>query len=633
MTDTQEYFTNLIDLLNLEKEEELKQFHLLMQTKSVAQRVEMGICWHPLKIIETGFGFGDYPFAVVERTRAKDLSHQFSSGKPVVIFSSESNSPDPVKAVIQYVNGDQMKLVFFINDEPELLDYAKLGVVLMPDENAFKEQESILKLVSNAKNCRLAELRDVLLLNKPATDVVADDLLLPDFYNDSQKEAICKLVGSEDVFLIHGPPGTGKTTTLIEAASKLVEEGEQVLLCAPSNAAADWLTIKSKEKGLKVLRIGNIARIDETLESATIEGNLRAHPHYSDIKNFRKQSAELRRMAGKYKRQFGKAEREQRKLILQEAKAIGSEARKLEEYLIENIINETQVICCTLMGANHRLIKDIEFETVIIDEAAQSPEPACWVPITKANKVVLAGDPFQLPPTIKSEEAASKGLTITLMEKLLNQVPTQLLNHQYRMNNAIMEFSNRWFYDGKLIAHDSVAHWELANEKTVSFIDTAGSGWEEQLNPETRSVSNPGEAEFIYQQVVKFIEGQNTAALSIGIISPYKQQTRLIQELFANYEKPSHVILDIQTVDSFQGQERDAIFLSLVRSNEENQIGFLKDYRRMNVAMTRAKKKLLVVGDSATLANDKFYAAFIAYSEEISAYHSVWEFEEFTKNS
>jgi len=633
MNDTAKYFSNLIDLLLLEKQEELRQFQELMQSTSVAQRVEMGICWHPLKIVETGFGFGDYPFAVLERTRAKELPHQFSAGKPVVLFSSDPDSPDAVKAVIQYVNGDQLKLVFFMNDEPELLDWAKLGVILMPDENAFKEQEAALNLISNAKNCRLAELRDVLLLNTPALEEEIERPELPNYFNESQKAAVSRILGAQDVLLVHGPPGTGKTTTLVEAASKLIEQGEQILLCAPSNAAADWLAIKAKEKGIQVLRIGNIARIDENLESITVEGTLKTHPQYSDIKVFRKQSAELRRMAGKYKRQFGKAEREQRKLILQEAKSIGNEARKLEDYLIESIINDAQIICCTLMGANHRLLKEIEFETVIIDEAAQSPEPACWVPILKAKRLVLAGDPFQLPPTVKSEEAANKGLSVTLMEKLLNKVPTQLLNHQYRMNKQIMEFSNRWFYDGKLIAHEDVADWKLNNEQVVSFIDTAGSGWEESLSSESKSVSNPGEAEFLHNLVLSFIEGQKSRNLSIGIISPYKQQTELIRNLFTDFNAVDGVTIDIQTVDSFQGQERDAVFVSLVRSNSDNQIGFLKDYRRMNVAMTRAKKKLVVIGDSATLANDRFYAAFIEYTEEISAYHSVWEFDQFNKNS
>ena len=309
MADVQGYFSNLIELIHLEKQEELRQFQVLMQATSVSQRVEMGICWHPLRIVETGFGFGDYPFAVLERTRAKELPHQFSAGKPVVLFYSDPDSPDAVKAVIKYVNGDQLKLVFFMNDEPELLDWAKLGVILMPDENAFKEQEAALNLISNAKNCRLAELRDVLLLNSPALEEEIERPELPNYFNESQKAAVSRILGAQDVLLVHGPPGTGKTTTLVEAASKLVEQGEQILLCAPSNAAADWLAIKAKEKGMQVLRIGNIARIDENLESITVEGTLKTHPQYSDIKGFRKQSAELRRMAGKYKRQFGKAER------------------------------------------------------------------------------------------------------------------------------------------------------------------------------------------------------------------------------------------------------------------------------------------------------------------------------------
>ena len=631
MAETKEYFDNLIHLLHLEKEEEMRQFEQLMQSTTVAQRVALGICWYPLNVVETGFGFGDYPFVVIERTRSTEIQHQFSAGKSVILFSSDPQAPQAIKAALQYLQGNQMKLVFFLDDEPELLDWGKLGVMLMPDVNAFKEQESALKLISNAKNCRLADLRDVLILRSSAEKLHEEDWIWSptNRLNDSQNDGVRQILEAKDVFLIHGPPGTGKTTTIIEATRQLVEQGEQVLLAAPSNAAADLLSRNAIDQGIRVLRIGNLTRIDEELEQITIEGQLRLQPDYASIRKYRKQAEELRRMAGKYKRQFGREEREQRKLILQEAKSIGKEARKLEEYIIQRLVENAQVITCTLMGANHRLLQDIQFATVIIDEAAQSPEPACWIPILKADRLILAGDPFQLPPTVKSEEAAKKGLRVTLMEKILNRLPTQLLTEQYRMNREVMEFSNRWFYGGKLVAHEQVANWNIPGEPAVQFIDTAGIGWDEQMNEETRSVCNPGEAKLIHFLVNDLLEKQPQLPMEIGIISPYKEQIRSLTDLFINQSFPKHIKINIQTIDSFQGQERDVIFLSLVRSNESNEIGFLKDYRRMNVAMTRAKKKLVVIGDSATLSKDLFYKSFIDFSEEIAAYTSAWEYQTF----
>jgi ATP-dependent RNA/DNA helicase IGHMBP2 len=629
MEITQKYFSKLSQLLQLEKEEEIQQFEGLMKNTSIQQRVEMGICWHPLKVVETGFGFGEYPFAVLERTRLKESNHQFASGKSVVLFSSDTQAPDAWKGVLQYVNGDQLKVIFFTDDEPEILDWGKLGVVLMPDENAYRDQESALNLIANAKNCRLAELREILILNKKSsTDIEAiEDFSISKELNSSQEVAVNSIINNQDVCLVHGPPGTGKTTTLIEATRILVSHGEQVLLTAPSNAAVDWLSIKALEKGLNVLRIGNIAKIDEQLENVTLEGHLRIQPGFQDIRKYRKQSAELRRMAGKYKRQFGKAEREQRKLILKEAKSIGKEARAIEEHLIQLCIESADVITCTLMGANHRLLQNREFNTVIIDESAQSPEPACWVPISKANRIVLAGDPFQLPPTIKSEEAAKGGLSITLMEKLLNKVPTHLLDIQYRMNEQIMAFSNKWFYQNKLKADSSVANWSFESQKSLEFIDTAGRGWEEKFNSQSHSISNPEEAQLLFHLINKLISELPDLPISIGVISPYKEQTILLNSILKEIELPDHSFMDIQTVDAFQGQERDVIFVSLVRSNDNHEIGFLKDYRRMNVAMTRAKKKLCIVGDSATLANDKFYKAFVDFCESNNAYHSAWEFD------
>jgi superfamily I DNA and/or RNA helicase len=328
---------------------------------------------------------------------------------------------------------------------------------------------------------------------------------------------------------------------LIAAAKLLVEQGEQVLMTAPSNAAADWLTQKSLEAGLNVLRIGNVARINELLESSTLEGQLRKHPLYNDIREYRKRAAELRRMAGKYKRQFGHSEREQRKLILSEAKSIASESRKLEQYILETCVDSAQIITCTLVGANHHLLEKRTFSTVFIDEAAQSPEPACWIPIVKADRVVLAGDPYQLPPTVKSQEAAREGLAVTLMEKSIDKLPTHLLNKQYRMNQQIMAFSNQWFYQGRLQAHEAVSEWSLGEEPAVEFIDTAGLGWEEVQNPETQSLTNPEEARLLWKRVVAISDSMQNRNVSIGVISPYRGQ---VGELLEQFEENKELLLD-----------------------------------------------------------------------------------------
>jgi superfamily I DNA and/or RNA helicase len=624
-----EYFEELRVLLQLEKDEEMRQFDVMMRGTTVQQRVELGHCWFPLRVVETGYGFGDYPFVIVERTKQKDRPHSFSAGKLALVFSSENDSADAIKGAIQFVNGDQMKLIFFCDELPEVLDYGRLGINSMPDENAYREQEHTMKLVANARNCRLAVIREALLLNKLAeSDDDVDIPELPEHLNQSQQAAVKLILESEDVCLLHGPPGTGKTTTLIAAAKILVEQGEQILLCAPSNAAADWLTQKSLEAGMRVLRIGNIARINETLEASTVEGQVRQHPQYSDIKEFRKRAAELRRMAGKYKRQFGHAEREQRKLILSEAKSIAAEARKLESFILETCVDKAEVITCTLVGANHSLLEKRTFSTVFIDEAAQAPEPGCWIPISKADRVVLAGDPFQLPPTVKSQEAARKGLSITLMEKVLDKVPTALLTMQYRMNEQIMSFPNKWFYQGRLEAHADVANWYLGSESVMEFIDTAGLGWEEQINPETQSISNAEEARFLWQRLIALAESIHNKKLSIGVISPYRGQVGLLNELGIEWLSalPSTMQIEVQTIDSFQGQERDAIYVSLVRSNDRSEIGFLQDYRRINVAMTRARKKLVLIGDSATLGHDPFYKALIEHCELLGVYKSAWEF-------
>jgi len=631
MPNSTEYFQHLLMLHHLEKEEDKRLFELIAKTNSVQQKIQLGVCWLPLKVVETGYGFGEYPFAIVERTKQQGQAHQFGSGKPIQIFSADPQSDDTAKGSIVFVNADQMKIVFLSDELPDVFDFGKLGVQLLFDEGAYQETEKAMLLISGAKNCRLAELRDILIKNKPATlyeDDEIDHAFISSILNDSQKAAVELMLKNKDFSILHGPPGTGKTTTLVEAARILCFDGEQVMMCAPSNAAADWLSHKAIAAGLKVIRIGNPAKIDIELETHTPEGFLQNHPQYSDIKSMRKRSDELRRMASKYKRNFGYAEREQRKLVLQEARLVGAEARRMEQHIISLAIEQADVITCTLVGSTNSVLEKRTFSTVFIDEAAQAPEPACWIPIIRAERVILAGDPFQLPPTIKSQEAATKGLSTTLIEKLMSGNNVALLTKQYRMHNAIMEFSNEWFYSGKLESADKVANWQIENEQVLTFIDTAGLGWSEIENPETRSLYNPEEADFLWKRLFSL---SNQLAphsnVTVGIISPYREQVAYLENQFKEIQAEFNkgITIEIQTIDSFQGQERDVIIVSLVRCNNSSEIGFLQDYRRMNVAMTRAKKKLVLIGDSATLGKDLFYKALIEHSERKAAYVSAWE--------
>jgi superfamily I DNA and/or RNA helicase len=435
---------------------------------------------------------------------------------------------------------------------------------------------------------------------------------------------------------VHGPPGTGKTTTLVQAIKALQQrDRQQILVVAPSNAAVDLVSEKLSDEGLNVVRVGNPARVNERQLALTLDSKVSAHNSAKEIRRLKKQAAEYRDLAQKYKRNFGAAEREQRKALFAEARNISKEVEKTEQYIVEDILAKADVVTATLVGANHYTVRQLRYHTVVIDEAGQALEPACWVPILKGKKLVMAGDHQQLPPTIKSE-AAARELSITLLEKAVSLHPDAvvLLEEQYRMNEIIAGFSSREFYGGKLKAAPAVAHWKLlAADSPLLFIDMAGCGYEELH--EGTGISNPEEAHFLVRQVVRYVQALKerypvAAFPSLAVISPYRHQVEALKELVAGEPLLQEVgaSLSVNTIDSFQGQERDAVFISLTRSNADATIGFLSDIRRMNVAMTRARKKLVVVGDSATLSQFPFYADFIQYAQEHEAYQSAWELME-----
>lgn len=635
----------VLALLKIEWEADRKQSQERLLRTSLPQRKREGTSWYPVKIIESGYGIGERLYLEVERPTDQHIPHNFGQGKSVALFSNASNGKEPlaIQGIVAGAGANRMKIIFNNTDElPDWVDDGKLGVNLLFDESSYREMESAVKQVMGAERNRLAHLRDVLLGHQtPEFAPLTFHFTIPSL-NDSQNQAVQNVQQARDVAIVHGPPGTGKTTTLVEAILQTLKAESRVLVCAPSNLAVDLLTEKLAERGLDVVRIGNPARISDEMLRHTADVRLQADKQYAQVRQLRRQADEYNRMAHKYKRQFGKSERDQRRLILAEARKLSQEANDTEKYLLEAIFSRAQVITCTLVGAANRMLKEQTFGTVFIDEAAQALEPATWIPITKASKLVLAGDHCQLPPTVKSPEAAKEGLSVTLFEKCIaRQSVAVMLTTQYRMHTQIMQFPNRQFYQRNLQADGSVAQRTLGTgewlAQPVTFIDTAGCGFEEQFNAENQSVSNREEAALVLRYLNGLLEqALNEQAITetfpfrIGIISPYRAQVDELQTQLpgflplANHQS----IISVGTVDGFQGQERDIICISLVRSNEAGEIGFLKDIRRMNVAMTRAKMKLVVVGDSATLGAHPFYKAFLDYVEEIGAYHSAWEFTE-----
>lgn len=631
----QEELDHVLSLLAQEKKEESLQYERLIKELSIQQRVKKGACWYPVQLERNGWSLGEHPFIVVERTKHLDQAHKFRAGQVVSIFSEKVIGEAPEeKGVIYFVKKNRMKIILYGTQLPRWIMGGKIGIQLNFDERSYIEMERALRTVQTAKNDRLAELRDILLGKQPARfDKERHAYDLPQL-NRSQNTAVQQILSAEDVAVIHGPPGTGKTTTLVAAIQQLIKQESPILVCAPSNSATDLLTEKLATQGLNVVRIGNVSRVDEDLLQHTIEGILQTLPEIQEVKKMKIEAAKLRRDAEKFKRKFGSQERADRRNNYHEAKELMQQAKMLEDYIIDKTLREADVICSTLVGSVGRYIEKMHFHTVIIDEAAQALEPATWIPIIKAQKVVFAGDPFQLPPTVKSRQAAKDGLGVTLLEKAVERLDqVSLLDTQYRMHHAIMGFSNTQFYNDQLQAAEAVADWQLhlsdgQPSPPLEFIDTAGCGYDEQINPESQSSYNLEEYFVLRQHLDHLLVVLGQQDISIGIISPYREQVLKIQEAIAHdFDHFPEANIEVNTIDAFQGQERDVIYISMVRSNDRGEIGFLKDTRRMNVAMTRAKKKLIIIGDSATLASASFYRDFLDYVDANGVYGSAWDWQ------
>lgn len=621
----------LAQLLAMEKQEDFEQYRKLVQSLPLAQRREEGYSWHPLNMVKEGYTMGERAFVIVERTNHLEQAHKFRSGKTVSLFTQQDNVYKPEKiGVINFVENNRMKIILNSKDLPDWLHNGDIGVDIQFDDRTYLEMEKALKQVMEAKSNRLAELRSILMgLQDAAYQPVSSTISLPSL-NTSQFQAVQQVQASRDIAIIHGPPGTGKTTTLVQAIRVLCQTENTVLVTAPSNTAVDLLTERLADEGLNVVRIGNISRVDESILQHTLEFQASKHPEMKMIKKVRVEAADTRRKIRRMKSKGGRKDWDLFRQLKTEARELSGWARRLEEQLVDQILDSAQVVTCTLVGSTQKVLGKRKFRTLVIDEAAQGLEPATWIPILRASKVVLAGDPFQLPPTVKSLEAKKEGFDITLLEKCIQFLPkVSLLNTQYRMNEVIMNFSNQCFYKNVLKAAASVRHHQLetSDNDPMIFIDTAGCGFEEQINEEYQSRFNPDEFQILCEHLYQMIDAYDDKEMpKIALISPYREQVIYMKKMVKEDSRLSIIPMVINTIDGFQGQEKEVVYISLVRSNEKAEIGFLKDYRRMNVAMTRAKKQLIVVGDSATIGADKFYGDFLEYVEVEGSYRSAWTY-------
>lgn len=630
-----DYFQNLREQLKAEKTADQLNFQQQTANAAPALRRAAGLTWYPIAIRGTEPTRAEYISVELERTTHLELPHQFRFGAAAALFSNHNPREDRINGIITHASGNKMRITLHDEELPDWSRNGKLGVDLLFDDNSYNEMEAALKTAAARKE-QAKEGRLIRVLCGEQNPVF--DPLQPTVpntkLNPSQEQAIQQILAAQDVAIIHGPPGTGKTTTLVAAIKALQSrQKQQILVCAPSNTAVDLLAEKLSDEGFNVLRVGNPARVSEQLSTLTLEAKIADHPSNKDIKKLKKQAAEFKNMAHKYKRNFGRAEREQRKALFDEAHRILREVEQTEQYISTEVFNRADIIVSTLVGANHFSVRERNYETVVIDEAGQALEPACWIPILKTKKLIMAGDHCQLPPTIKSEGPSKIALSTTLLEKCIRLFPetVTMLETQYRMHEHIMSYSSRVFYKNALHAHASVAnHLLFDGDQALLFIDTAGCGFEEKL--EGTSSTNPEEAAFCIKHLAQLTEvlGQKTtesARPSIAVVSPYKQQVALLKELsdHAPGLRSSGGSFSVNTIDAFQGQERDIVYISLTRSNTENSIGFLADIRRMNVAMTRARKKLVIIGDSATLSVLPFYNDLIEYAQTINGYASAWE--------
>ena len=621
-------------LLQVEYQKEKEAYRLQTQSIGLARKVTRGDAWFPLHMGRTYYNSMNQYCIEVTRQANEEIDHNFEYGKAVVFFSAEVPGGDLKQAgtiryfnftgTISYADGDRMVVVIPEGHTLELQNSQwPVGVQLFFDETSYRIMFDALERVINAKGTRLAYLRDLFYSRQRAEAFSFDDMKFP-WLNTSQERAVNDVLRAKDVRVLHGPPGTGKTTTLVEAINETLMRETQVLVCAQSNTAVDWISEKLVDCGVKVLRIGNPTRVNDKMLSFTYERRFADHPDYPKLWQLRRNIREMRRR----RRETG--ERFHQKLDRLKELAV-----ELEVRINADIFGQVRVIASTLVGAGNKLLDGKRFGTVFIDEAAQALEAACWIPIRRSSRVILAGDHCQLPPTVKSLEALKGGLGKTLMERIVENKPecVSLLQVQYRMNDEIMQFSSDYFYHGQMKSAPEVAHRVIHegdapilwfDTSTINLGEDERDNFREQFIGETFGRVNKGEANLTLSLLQIYFQriGKQRILddrIDVGIISPYRAQVQYLKLLINKraFFKPFRHLITVNTVDGFQGQERDVILISLVRSNDSGQIGFLRDLRRMNVAITRARMKLFILGDAPTMSRHPFYKKLFDYIQQV----------------
>ncbi|MFN4313401.1 MAG: AAA domain-containing protein [Chitinophagaceae bacterium] len=602
----------LIRCIDLEEKEQQERYQL-DQTHTLRSLKSQGLALHPIIVTRKSFGYADYPEISFRLSFPPD-SHAFRDGSAIECFVG---GEEPVKGVLLQLDGRIGEFRLFAPDFPDWIENDGVGIKLAPDTRTTGIMKQGLKDLS--QNRRLMEWFERFHADHPAemgslvsgNEGVAASSKVEEKLNSSQLRAVAAIEANEDFLVVHGPPGTGKTTTLVAAILRMTAKKEKLLVAAPSNAAVDHIARELLKHRVSILRVGNTSKTDEAIWPHTPEGRMGDSKIQKEIRQLKQRAEEFRRMALKYKRSFGKAEREQRQLLFKEVKNIRQEIRKLQGYHEEKFISDAQVILGTPVGLYDAGLQQLEFHSLILDEAGQCLEPLAWCIFPLAPRIVLAGDHLQLPPTVLSQQAARLGFDQSILERAFHRVPSvYLLDTQYRMRSSIAAFSSKYFYKNALLTGPALED----QQQHIHFIDTAGAGMEEQQGAEGSSLENRGELE----SLLKLIEQEQLPLEKLAFISPYSAQVEAAKAFFPRSVR-------VSTIDSFQGQENEIILLSLVRSNDDQVIGFLKDYRRMNVAITRAKERLYVIGDSATIGQDPFFRSFMEYVEEVGGYRSVWE--------